>query len=117
MLVVVNFKLSSLALLCGAFALLAGLGFAAEGAEAAANAAIGGAEVKLLEMVLTGPLGFTLGLAVVAMGIWQFAQQNNGVAITMVLAGVLITLAPGIYNGARTVVCPITQALGYEVKC
>ncbi len=103
------FKSNLLALLCGAFALLAGLGFTDD--------AIGGAEVKLLTMVLTGPLGLALGLAVVAMGIWQFAQQNNGVAITMVLAGVLITLAPGIYNGARTVVCPITQALGYEVKC
>ncbi len=77
-----------LALLCGALLL-----------PLAAFAEAGEAEVRLVTMMLTGPLGMALGLAVVTLGIWQFVQQNNGAAIMLVIAGVLITLAPGIYNG------------------
>lgn len=97
----------TIALLCGAllFPLAA---FAQEA---------GAAEVALVTMMLTGPLGLALGLAVVVLGIWQFVQQNNGAAIMLVIAGVLIGLAPGIYNGAHAVVCPIMSALGSSKTC
>jgi hypothetical protein len=77
----------------------------------------GAAEVALVTMMLTGPLGFALGLGVVTLGIWQFVLQNNAAAIMLVIAGVLITLAPGIYNGAHAVVCPIMSALGSSKTC
>jgi hypothetical protein len=95
-----------LALLCGALLL-----------PLAAFAEAGEAEVRLVTMMLTGPLGLALGLAVVTLGIWQFVQQNNGAAIMLVIAGVLITLAPGIYNGAHAVVCPVMSALGSSKTC
>lgn len=110
MLVVVDLKYYFLALLCGAL-LLPLVGFAEE------CTAAGCAEVQLVTMMLTGPLGMALGLAVVTLGIWQFVQQNNGAAIMLVIAGVLITLAPGIYNGAHAVVCPIMSALGSSKTC
>ncbi len=103
-----------LALLCGAL-LLPLAGFAAT--NSCDPTGVGNAEICLVTMMLTGPLGLALGLAVVTLGIWQFVQQNNGAAIMLVIAGVLITLAPGIYNGAHAVVCPIMSALGSSKTC
>lgn len=101
------FCLKNTALLCGA--LLFPLAVFAQEA--------GAAEVALVTMMLTGPLGLALGLAVVTLGIWQFVQQNNGAAIMLVIAGVLITMAPQIYNGSRAIVCPIMSALGSSKTC
>ncbi len=98
------------ALLVGAGLLLAGIGWAQD-------APAGEAELRLLELFLTGNYGLTLGLGVVIFGIFQIVQQNVGGGILLIVVGALIVLAPGIYNGTRMIVCPITALLGNNIQC
>ncbi len=91
-----------LALLVGASLFIAGT---------AAAQAVGGAELRLLEIFLTRWIGITIGLGVAVYGIFKFSQSETGFGITLVLVGAAITFAPGIFNGFRMVVEPMAKAL------
>lgn len=88
------------------------MGAAGVYAQDAAPKAVGEAELKLLETIFTGNIGLILGLVIAIMGIITFTQGNTGAGIMLIVVGVLITLLPGVFNGARLVVCPIATALG-----
>jgi type IV secretory pathway VirB2 component (pilin) len=56
-----------------------------------------------LTQLITGQLGLFIGLFIVILGLWTWIiKQETGAGITMIIGGVLITLAPGIFNGARS---------------
>lgn len=63
-----------------------------------------GANLKTtLETAITGNLGLFIGLAIVVLGLWTWIiKQETGAGITMIIGGVVITLAPGLFNGVRT---------------
>ena len=55
-----------------------------------------------LQGAITGNLGLFIGLFIVILGLWTWIiKQETGAGITMIIGGVLITLAPGLFNGAR----------------
>lgn len=62
----------------------------------------GGNMLDTLQGLITGQIGLFIGLAIVVLGLWTWIiKQETGAGITMILGGVLITLAPGIFNGVR----------------
>jgi hypothetical protein len=105
----INSVLATIALLVGAIFIMASTAWAQE--------AVGGAELRLLELFLTGTYGITIGLGVAIFGLWQISQSNMGFGIILLIVGACITFAPGILNGTRAFVCPITKALGHNVEC
>ncbi len=55
-----------------------------------------------LQNAITGNIGLFIGLGIVILGLWTWIiKQETGAGITMILGGVVITLAPGMFNGAR----------------
>lgn len=54
---------------------------------------------------ITGNIGFFLGLAIAFFGVWTWVvNQNTGAGILMIIGGVLITLVPSLFTGARNLV-------------
>jgi hypothetical protein len=74
--------------------------------------AAGGAEFKLLQDMITGNLGYGIGLTVALIGLFIIIRGNFGGGVTMLILGVLITLAPNVFMMVRTITCPVAQALG-----
>jgi hypothetical protein len=72
----------------------------------AQTASSAGATAKsTLENAVTGNLGLILGLGITIAGLWTWIiGQKTAAGLTMVLGGVLLTLAPGLFNGARKMV-------------
>lgn len=103
-------KLPQLALTLGAF-LLVCVNTYAQAAKP------GEAELQLLELFLTSTYGLSIGLGVAIYGIYKFSQNDTGFGILLVVIGACITFAPGILNGTRLFVCPITAALGVNISC
>lgn len=103
-------KLPQLALILGAFLLVGMTVFAQE-------AKPGEAELQLLELFLTSTYGLAIGLGVAIYGIYKFSQNDTTFGILLVVIGACITFAPGILNGTRLFVCPITAALGVNITC
>ena len=70
------------------------------------NAATSGnTALKTLEGTITGNIGFLIGLAIAFFGVWTWiVNQNTGAGILMIIGGVLITMVPAIFNGARSFV-------------
>ncbi len=81
-------------------------------AQSTGSSDVGAVELDLLVTILTGNIGLFLGLAVTIMGIIIFVKGDTGGAVFTVILGVLITMAPGVYNGLRFIACPIAEALG-----
>ncbi len=67
------------------------------------NAATAGSNaLTTLQDAITGRIGLFIGLAIVVLGLWTWIiKQETGTGITMIIGGVLITLAPSMFNGAR----------------
>jgi hypothetical protein len=99
------------ALVLGAFLLLCGNPWA-QGGEPT-----GEAELRLLELFLTSTYGIAIGLGVAIYGIFKFSQNDTTGGLLLVIVGACITFAPGILNGVRLFVCPITAALGVNISC
>jgi hypothetical protein len=71
-----------------------------QGAGEAGSTALG-----TLSNAITGNLGLLLGLGITILGLWTWIiGQKTGAGITMILGGVLLTLAPGLFNGARNMI-------------
>ncbi len=100
----------------GAFLLTAGTAVAAT-EQPGAISSPGEAELHLLELFLTSSYGLTIGLGVAIYGLFRFSQNETGTGIALLLVGACITFAPGILNGFRLIVCPVTAALGHEISC
>jgi type IV secretory pathway VirB2 component (pilin) len=83
-------------------AVLVMLGFLAEPSLAQASRS-GSNALSTLQDIITGNIGLFIGLAIVILGLWTWIiKQETGAGITMILGGVIITLAPGIFNGMRS---------------
>lgn len=72
----------------------------------AQNAGSAGATaLSTLTDAVTGNLGLLLGLGITILGLWTWIiGQKTGAGIVMIIGGVLLTLAPGLFNGARKMV-------------
>lgn len=71
--------------------------FAQEAAGAGQNA------LETLEAAITGNIGFFIGLGITLLGLWTWIiKQETGAGVVMIIGGVLITMTPGIFNGAKS---------------
>ncbi len=73
--------------------------------------------LNTLQTAITGNIGLFIGLAIVILGLWTWIiKQETGAGITMIIGGVLITLAPGLFNGVRSFVGNAMQGFGGNVR-
>lgn len=77
---------------------------------------VGDAELALLNSIFTGPIGFSLGLIVLVMGIISFFYNGDKHGIFVIVLGVLITLTPGVYNAASQLFIPMVCSL-WSLDC
>jgi len=82
------------------------------GAACAYAQEVGQAELNLLVRILTGNLGYGLGLAVTALGIFTIARGNLFWGLSLILLAALVTVLPAVYSGIRDVTCPVAESLG-----
>ena len=55
-----------------------------------------------LQDLITGKLGLFIGLGITILGLWTWIiKQETGAGIVMIIGGVLITVAPGLFNGVH----------------
>ncbi len=74
---------------------------------------MGGTELSALTALVTGNVGLAIGLGATIFGIYTwFVKQSVGLGLLMIIGGILFTLAPGVFNGTRTVLCPLVTSLG-----
>lgn len=72
----------------------------------------GRAELNMLQTVLTGNFGIFLGLALTVWGIFKaFAKGETGGGILLIICGVALTIFPGVFNVASSIVNPIVTAI------
>ncbi len=73
----------------------------------------GGTAKTTLENVITGNIGLLLGLGITILGLWTWIiGQKTGPGIIMIIGGVLLTMAPGLFNGARNMLGGVVQQFG-----
>lgn len=73
----------------------------------------GGVALSTLTGVVTGNIGLMLGLGITVLGLWTWIiGQKTGAGIVMILGGVLLTLAPGLFNGARNMAAGVVGQFG-----
>lgn len=79
----------------------------------------GSAASQTLVSVITGNIGLLIGLGITVMGLWTWIiGQKTAAGLTMVVGGVLLTMAPGIFKGARDMAVGVVEGFGgdaYEV--
>ncbi len=82
----------------------------------AQNSTVAGAGGNLratLEGLIVGNVGLFIGLGIVVLGLWTWIiKQETGAGITMIIGGVVITLAPGLFNGIREFMGQAIQGFG-----
>lgn len=77
----------------------------------------GGRAKTTLENVLTGNIGLLLGLGITVLGLWTWIiGQKTGPGIVMIIGGVLLTLAPGLFNGTRNMLGNVVQQFGGDTQ-
>jgi len=103
------FSIAAIALLA---LIIANPAFATDGTE------VGSEFFTSLQDMITGNIGFFLGLLITVLGIWTWViKQQTGAGVTMIIGGVLITLAPGLFNSARNLAYSALDTVGAsEVK-
>lgn len=63
---------------------------------------IGQSYYDTLKGMITGNFGFFLGLGITVLGIWTWViKQQTGAGVTMIIGGVLITLAPNLFSNVQ----------------
>lgn len=73
----------------------------------------GGDAAQTLVSVITGNIGLMIGLGVTILGLWTWIiGQKTGAGLTMVVGGVLITMAPGLFKGARDMAVGVVGDFG-----
>ncbi len=80
----------------------------------------GAAASQTLVSVITGNIGLLIGLGITVLGLWTWIiGQKTAAGLTMVVGGVLLTMAPGIFKGARDMAVGVVEGFGgdaYEVN-
>lgn len=77
------------------------------------NSYIGADIFESFQGMLTGNVGFFLGLLLVVMGLLTLAfKKQPGAALIMIIGGVLITLSPGVFNATRKLVADVLGTVG-----
>ena len=80
----------------------------AQGATLAGNNAF-----RTFQDVITGNIGFLIGMAIAFFGVWTWiVNQNTGAGILMIIGGVLITMVPALFDGARGLVGGVVGQFG-----
>jgi hypothetical protein len=96
-------------------ALVAGLVMVGADAFAAVEpAGTGGTKFReTLEGLVTGNIGLLVGLALAVFGIYTWVvKQETTAGLLLIVGGVLITIAPGVFNSLGGLVSPIVSATG-----
>lgn len=79
---------------------------------AAFSADAGDAELKILEDLVTGNIGLAIGLILAVWGLWKaVVSGETGSGLLLLVCGVLLTLFPGVFDTAASIVKPIAQTL------
>lgn len=74
---------------------------------------MGGTELAALTSLVTGNVGLAIGLGATIFGIYTWVvKQSTGLGLIMIIGGILFTLAPGVFNGTRNILCPLVSSLG-----
>lgn len=73
----------------------------------------GGDAVATLVGAITGNIGLLIGLAITVAGLWTWIiGQKTAAGLTMVIGGVLLTMAPGLFKGVRDVAVGVVGQFG-----
>lgn len=73
----------------------------------------GKAAVDTLVDAITGNIGLLIGLAITVAGLWTWIiGQKTAAGLTMVIGGVLLTMAPGLFKGVRDVAVGVVGQFG-----
>ncbi|RYE61196.1 MAG: hypothetical protein EOP20_00315 [Hyphomicrobiales bacterium] len=66
-----------------------------------------------LQGMITGNIGFFLGLLLAVWGIWVWVvQQKTGAGVMMIIGGVLITLTPSLFNSIQNLASETLGTVG-----
>ncbi|PZP39337.1 MAG: hypothetical protein DI585_04470 [Pseudomonas fluorescens] len=85
----------------------------ATGSAGGAASGAGSAATATLIGVITGNIGLLIGLGVTLLGLWTWIiGQKTGAGLTMIVGGVLITMAPGLFNGVRSMATGVMENFG-----
>lgn len=89
-------------------------GFTVLGLDAHADVGTAGRQVvDAIEGAVTGNIGLFIGLALAILGIWTWVvKQETAAGIMLIVGGVLITVAPGVFNTIGSIVAPIVDSAG-----
>jgi type IV secretory pathway VirB2 component (pilin) len=61
--------------------------------------------------VITGKIGLILGLGITILGLWTWIiGQKTGAGIVMIIGGVLLTMAPSLFNGAHNMLSGVVDS-------
>lgn len=89
--------------------------FAQVTADATAKTA-GSKALGTLTGAITGNLGLLIGLGLAIGGLWTWiVGQNTSVGLLMIAGGIMLTLSPGVFNGAAKMVAPLVKSFGDNV--
>lgn len=78
--------------------------------------AVGAAELKLINSIFVGGIGFSIGFFVAVMGAYTFATGDAKRGILLVVLGVTVTLLPMLFTSVHFLVCQGASAL-LGAKC
>lgn len=77
----------------------------------------GAAGLDTLTGIITGNIGLLIGLGITVLGLWTWIiGQKTGAGIIMIIGGVLLTLAPGLFNGARQMMSGVVANFGGDIQ-
>ncbi len=72
--------------------------------------------LSTLTGAITGNLGLLIGLGLAIGGLWTWiVGQNTSAGLLMIAGGILLTLSPGVFNGAAKMVAPLVKSFGSDV--
>ncbi|MFZ2586557.1 MAG: hypothetical protein WAZ18_00305 [Alphaproteobacteria bacterium] len=79
---------------------------------AAESDVAGSRELSALSNVVTGQLGFFVALVLAIWGIWKmFVSGENAAGFILLICGAALTIFPGIFNFAESIVVPFAKAI------
>jgi hypothetical protein len=94
-------------------ALVAGLALVGSNAFADGASDAGNTVLTTIEQAITGNIGLVIGLVLAILGIWTWVvKQETAAGIMLIIGGVLITVAPGVFNTLGGIVAPIVKVAG-----
>ncbi|MCP5405698.1 MAG: hypothetical protein H6922_05710 [Pseudomonadaceae bacterium] len=78
---------------------------------AAGTGDAGSLELNALTGIVTGNIGLFLGLLITVWGIFKLVGGETGAGMMLMILGVLLTIFPGVFNVARSIVVPVAQGI------